>query len=63
MLDYDSEHFCPVYNKVIDVDLCYDSLCCLNGLFKISSTPELSAVKDIDEAKKACKKCDYSNLG
>lgn len=62
MLDYESDHFCPVYKKVIDVDLCYDSLCCLNGLFKVSSTPELKAVEDIEKAREICKKCEYSNF-
>ncbi len=38
MLDYVNPHYCPVYKKIISVDLCYDSLCCLNGMFKIEST-------------------------
>lgn len=33
MLDYDVEHYCPVYRRVISPDLCYDSLCCLTGMF------------------------------
>lgn len=63
MLDYKSDHFCPAYKRVIDIDLCYDSLCCLSGEFKISSTPELSEIKDIEEARRACKECQYSDLG
>lgn len=42
MLDYNADHYCPVYKNVICADLCYDSLCCLNGEFKISSTKELA---------------------
>lgn len=49
MLDYESDHYCPVYKKVISIDLCYDSLCCLNGMFKISSTKELLEIEDIEE--------------
>ena len=62
MLDYDADHYCPVYEKIIDCDLCYDSLSCLNGGFKISSTKELLAVRDIDRARKICAECEYSDL-
>lgn len=61
-LDYDSPHFCSVYNRVIDIDLCYESLCCLSGLFKVSSVSELKKVKDIDKAREKCKQCPYSDL-
>ena len=62
MLDYEADHFCPAYNKVIDADLCYDSLCCLNGEFKISSTKELAEIDDIEAARMACRVCPYSDL-
>lgn len=61
-LDYQSDHFCPAYNKVISADLCYDSLMCLNGSFKISSTKELLEIEDIERAKKVCESCKYSEL-
>ena len=61
-LDYTEEHYCPVYEKVIHPDLCYDSLMCLNGCFKTSSTKELSEVKRIEKARDICKKCPYSEL-
>ena len=62
MLDYKANHYCPVYEKVISADLCYDSLCCLNGEFKISSTKELSEVKNIEQARVTCDLCEYSDL-
>lgn len=62
MLDYKSDHYCPAYGRVIDIDLCYDSLCCLNGEFKISSTEELSEIADIEAARKICRACPYSDL-
>ncbi len=62
MLDYDAPHFCPVYEEIISADLCYDSLCCLNGQFKISSTKELEKVADIEKARTICKECPYSDL-
>lgn len=63
MLDYSADHFCPAYGKVISPDLCYDSLCCLTGQFHISSTKELAEIENIEAARKACKKCPYSDLG
>lgn len=62
MLDYNSDHYCPAYERIISSDLCYDSLCCLTGMFKIASTKELLEIKDIERAKKVCKKCPYSDL-
>ena len=61
-LDYENPHYCPVYKRVIDIELCYDSLCCLNGMFKISSTKELEEIKDIENARKICAECPYSDL-
>lgn len=61
-LDYHNPHYCPVYGRVIEIDLCYDSLNCLNGSFKISSTKELLEVNDIEKAKRLCEECPYSDL-
>ena len=36
-LDFENPHYCPVYDKVIDIDLCYETLMCLNCFFKIST--------------------------
>lgn len=63
MLDYESDHHCPVYKRTIAADLCYDSLCCLLGEFKITSTKELKEIKDIEAARKICRECPYSDLG
>ena len=63
MLDYNSDHYCPAYKKIIDADLCYDSLCCLLGMAKISSTSELAEIADIPAARKACEACPFSDLG
>lgn len=61
-LDYDNPHYCPVYKRIIVIDLCYDSLNCLNGSFKVSSTNELSEISDIENARRICAKCPYSDL-
>ena len=61
-LDYENPHYCPVYGKIIDMDLCYESLMCLNRTFKVSSVKELSEIADIDNARKLCERCEYSDL-
>lgn len=61
-LDYEEDHYCPVYGRIIASDLCYDSLMCLNRSFKLSSTKELREVKDIEKARKVCAECPYSEL-
>ena len=62
MLDYESDHYCPVYKRAIAADLCYDSLNCLNGDFTIESTKELAEVEDIPAARAVCATCKYSDL-
>ena len=61
-MDYEVPHYCPVYDKKIEADVCYESLMCLNGMFKVESVHELSAVKDIESARHTCKNCEYSKL-
>ncbi len=61
-LDYEADHYCPVYERVICADLCYESLCGLKRDVKVSSIPELSEVKDIEAARQICKACEYSKL-
>ena len=61
-LDYVNPHYCPVYGRTIEIDLCYDSLCCLSGSFKISSVKELQEIDDMCKAREICKKCEYSDL-
>lgn len=62
MLDYEAGHYCPAYKKIITADLCYDSLCCLTGWFKISSTRELEEIEDIAAARIICENCPYGDL-
>lgn len=59
-LDYEADHYCPAYKKVICADLCYDSMMCLNRFFKASSTKELKEIEDIEQARVICSKCPYS---
>lgn len=61
-IDYYKDRFCPVFNKIIDCELCYECVMALFKYVKISSVPELKNVKNIDEAILICEKCKYSNL-
>lgn len=62
LLDYDADHYCRVYGKVIDCDLCYESVVVLKKCFKVESLPELKEVADIEEARRVCASCIYSDL-
>ena len=59
-MDYEADHYCPAYKKVICADLCYDSMMCLNRFFKVSSTKELEEIEDVEQARVICSKCPYS---
>ena len=59
MLDYENDHYCPVYKREISPDLCYDSMLCLNRYFKISSTREIAEIEDIESARAVCRNCQY----
>lgn len=61
-VDVEMNRHCEAYNKVIDCDLCYDSMMCLNGYFSVSSTSELNDITDIEKARDICKKCIFSNI-
>ena len=61
MLDYNADRFCPAYNRIIDSDLCINSMYCLTSLFKMSSTEELAEISDIESARRACYECEYSD--
>lgn len=63
MLDYEANHYCPAYRKVICPDLCYDSLMGLSKMVQVSSVKELAEIENIEAARKICKDCPYSNLG
>ena len=62
VIDHDKEHECPVYGKVINPDLCYDSAICLMGLVKVEALAELRPIKDIENARKICRECPYCDM-
>lgn len=58
-LDYDADHYCPVFRKVIDADLCFECIMALGREVKVSSVPELSEIKNIEKARIVCAECPY----
>lgn len=54
---------CPIYQRAIDGELCYETALCMQGLFKLSSVPESTEIKLPNEiAKKTCQECPYSDM-
>ena len=60
--EYTADRFCPVFNRVVDCDWCYESVLGLSRAMKVSAVRELDEVKDIDKARKICESCKFSNL-
>ncbi|MBN1882295.1 MAG: hypothetical protein JW885_08995 [Deltaproteobacteria bacterium] len=59
--DFDHPHYCSVYEEMIDIDSCYESMMCLNGFFRIESSEKLMKIADIDTAREKCRRCIYTN--
>ena len=54
---------CPIYDKIIDGELCYETAMCMQGFFKISSVPESNEIIfNLEQARKICNKCPYSDM-
>ena len=62
ILNYNNPHYCPAYAKVVDADLCYETIMVFNKIIKASSVNEMREITDIEKSKKECLKCPYSNL-
>lgn len=56
-----NDRFCPIANKEIDSEVCYEIVMCLTCGFKSSSVPEVEFTND-EETKSICDNCPYSNL-
>ena len=57
------DRLCPIYQKVIDGELCYETAMCMQGFFHISSVPESVHIKlKFHEAKKICVECPYGDM-
>jgi len=64
MADYSAEHYCPVFNEVIDPDRCYFTLGALLGLLPADETEEVWRMcrREHELAKRLCTNCPYSRL-
>lgn len=65
-IDYDAERMCPVLNKKINSDFCYDYIMALHRFIKLSGVPELAEILErenrVEEARQICRDCPYSDL-
>ena len=62
-LDYEIDHYCPVFQKTICSDLCFESIMALSRSVKVESVSELKEIKDVEKARKICDECSYSDMG
>ena len=62
-LDYNADHFCPIYGRIIDSDLCYGTIGVLNRWMPPDDIPELIHVIHLDPLQAKCNECLYSDLG
>lgn len=60
--EYTADRFCPVFNRTISCDLCYESVLGLSKAMNVSAVPELDEVEDIENARKTCSNCKYSDF-
>lgn len=60
-MNWNKEHNCPAYNKVIDPDLCYESMMVLCVAIKPQALPEIKEIVNLEQARKKCLKCPYSD--
>lgn len=60
--EYTADRYCPVFQRVIDCEWCYDSVMGLRKMFKAETISELNEIQDLEEAGKICRECKYSDL-
>ncbi|MGN0114610.1 MAG: hypothetical protein ACI396_04745 [Acutalibacteraceae bacterium] len=57
------DRMCPIYGKIIDGELCYETALCMQRQFKISSVPETKEmVFQEEKAREICTNCMYSKM-
>lgn len=62
-LNYQSDYYCPVYDKEIDPDLCCGTIGVLNRTMPPDEVPELLPVMNLDPLLEKCDKCPYHEQG
>lgn len=63
-IDFEEDRYCPVFNRGIDCEYCYEALLGISRGRKREAVRELDELSD-DEVKRAyslCKACKYSEL-
>ena len=53
--------YCPLVNRVISEELCYETVFAVTGLVKLSTAPEME-IKNREDARRICDNCKFSNF-
>ena len=57
------DRMCPIYEKTIAGELCYETALCMLRFFNVSSVPEIKDIKiDLEVARKVCKDCPHNDM-
>lgn len=56
-----ADRFCPICQKNISADICYEIVMSFTAGFRIESVPEIDLIESEDN-KTICDKCPYSDL-
>ena len=60
-IDYTADGwFCPAYNKEISKFVCAETEAVLSRQLKPDTVPEVREIENIEEARKLCSQCPYS---
>lgn len=64
IIDFEEDRYCPVFNRIIDCEWCYEALLGICHLIRKEAVPELNEIssKDMKKAYELCLKCKYSEL-
>ncbi len=60
--EYTADRYCPVFQRIIDCDWCYECVLGLSRMIHFSAVRELDEIQNIDEARLICAECKYSDL-
>ena len=60
--EYTADRYCPVFERIIDCEWCYECVLGLSRAIKVEAVRELDEIEDIATARKICAECRYSNL-
>lgn len=63
-INFEEDRYCPVFNRIIDCEFCYEALWGISSGRKRAVVRELDELSDeeVENAYSLCKNCKYSEL-